>query len=1338
MPKTKASSKSTKTKRVRKPLWKRKRLWVTLVVLLVPGGGMVVLTRTDALSGVVLSGISDAVGGDASASSVRMTWGGRVVIEDLTIDAPGVQEAAGRVLSASQLVAEVDWSSTLGGSPRVKDLKIIRPLVRISVNSETGTLNLAALKGSSGTGGELQIPSFTIVDGTIETGEHTSTLYSPLRGSTLRVDGSGGQVPGSPDVYRYAFTELNSTGGPAPDPTKVTGTLNLEAGTVFAELVGLDLSEWSRRTLPSAYQPLWEQLQLRGRVPRARFSHAPATGPEFGVDVDVVTMRVPVDLREAVGKQLVELDDVSGTLGFSGAGFDADIEGVFEGLPVELTLHADRLTPDTPARLLLSVEGYTLASQPTWLPWVPEMVDRIYERFGMPEGEVVLELSVSRGEPIAEDVPAVPRYKGSMVIAGGRAAYDEFPYPIHDISARFEFDNEEVRIVKFEGTGATGGTLSATGHIRPPGDGAEVLVDIAVRDVALDDEFREAMPASRRPIVDVLFDRRAYEKLREQGLIRSSADPVSAAMLFDLAGTADLDIRVFRPLGDDSRYSTTIDVHIADAGLVPEGFGYPVIGRDIDLEITPRLATIRGGTLEGLTGMTGTITGEVAFPKGGDASPDLLIEARSMPIDRTLALALPDNGLAGSGSPRDALIDLGMTGVVNGRARVMRTQDERLNFEVLATLDNVASASGETLRLEGVTGDLRITRDDFEAMGLSGRIGGSPFAGGVRVVFARPLYGVESSIRGDFDAEDIELSAPFEDLASRFDDDAGSALVRLREKLAPEGRVDASLLFEAISSNQLNYTLHLAPKSDLSIRFDDERWEAHQPQGELTVTPGFARFDEFSAALGIADGERFSTLLSGVLPIGEGEGVLEMRTSAMHLDSATARTLLRKRFSGAQTALDTLGIHDAIFDLEATLRMTGGKTDGDWSITPSAVDLLRAGVNTETAATGSVQGTGGAVLIPDLTLDAETWTLHLQGGRDAEGAGSFGLSLETRALNDSLYSLVPPRVSQALRGMELTLAGAFALDNATLTLSPDAPIRLTGDLRYDGLSARIGAPIGGARGTGRVTASEETFDLTLAMDEVTIARIGVTDATLRAVRHGPGKDLLIPTLRGDVHGGLLFGRGVVRTSRLPVTYEMSAELASVRFAGVLGDLDVAGQGTETDRGLLDAGFLLYGRLDRVHERRGRATMRVQGGRVLDLPGIIPLLELSNLQAPANERVDLAYADLFIGGGTAIVDRLTLFSDSLRIAGTGDVDLGTLGVDLAFSTYGARYVPILSPLLEGLREEIASTRVTGTLNKPVFRTEQLRSTRALLDAITGPEPASARPPQREPEPPAGRP
>ena len=38
-----------------------------------------------------------------------------------------------------------------------------------------------------------------------------------------------------------------------------------------------------------------------------------------------------------------------------------------------------------------------------------------------------------------------------------------------------------------------------------------------------------------------------------------------------------------------------------------------------------------------------------------------------------------------------------------------------------------------------------------------------------------------------------------------------------------------------------------------------------------------------------------------------------------------------------------------------------------------------------------------------------------------------------------------------------------------------------------------------------------------------------------------------------------------------------------------------------------------------------------------MPGMVPLLELSNLQAPAGERVDLAFVDFFVDaveGGTA--------------------------------------------------------------------------------------------------------
>ena len=1323
MPAEKDSSRpEAQRTRKRKPLWKRKRLWALLLLVGLPGGAMVIATRTEALKGVVLSGVEKALGCEASATSVRLTWAGRIVVRELRSIAPDVEGPAAQILLAPRVVAEVDWASALGGTPELTGVTLVKPDVRVSQHVETGALNVTALRGGTGGVGTLELPRIEITDGQITLGEHSDMWYAPLTGSTLRVDGTGGQSPDDPDLFEYALNELDARGNLASGLTRISGTADLDAGTVEARLSALDLGDWSRRSLPSAYQPLWERMALRGKVPGANLTYSPADGLAFGLDVEGVTLNLPIALREAQGEKLVEMRAGTGSITLSAEGFGAELSGAIEDIDsVRIDLQADRFAADTPARLELTIDDYRLSSAPALEPIAPLIVPKILARFGAPQGIFDVDFLLTRGEPKQPGVASDWTYTGTSRISEGTASFEEFPYPIRNIEAEFAFTEEAFEIVSFEGDGATGGRLSATGRIAPPGDGAEVIVNVSVQGVPLDDTFREAMPDSRRPIFDVLFDREAYDELRKARLVRASDDRPNGATPFDLAGRADLDIRVYRPIGMDSRYSTEIGVRIAEAGIVPIAFPYPVIGRDIELEITPRLATVHSASLTGLTGMTGAISGTIAFPKGGEAMPDLRISARSTPIDRALRLALPEATVAGGASAREALTELGVTGVVRAEAHVRRDNSGRLGFEVNASLEDVASRDDEPLRLQNVTGELVITRDTFEAKDLAGTVGGSPFTGSVEIDFSRPLFGVEQRLEGTFDAEGIDLSAPFEDLASRFDEQAGARLERMRAELIPSGRADAQLTFSVTGSQEVEYALRIEPRSNVSLMVNNERWVAHQAAGMITATPEGARFQDFSAAIGVEGGERFSTTLDGLYVLNGGSGELDVRADAVRLASTTAQTLIASEFEQVPGVLDVLGIEDAVFDLETTLRWTDGEPESDWTLRPVAIDLERAGVRTETTSRGEVSGNAESVRVRGLELEAPAWTLRVEGERTSDGHGSFGVEIDATSITDSLYSLMPGRTSSALRGMELQVAESLTLRDATLTLAPEDGPNLAGTLGYAGLSGRIGVPIENAIGRATFDASEEAFEVELSIDELDMAGVGVTETTVLAVRHAAGEPLLIPTLRGRMHDGLLMGRGIVRTSEEPPTYEFSAELASVRFAGVLDDLGISDESDDSapvDRGSMDAGVLMQGRLATQASRRGRITARVQGGRVLDLPGIIPLLELANLQAPSNERVDLAYLDLFIGEKTAHVDRLTLLSNSLRIAGIGEVDIPTLETDLAFSTNGQNYVPILSTLIEGLREELVSIRVTGPLSSPEFRTEQLRNTRALLDAIAG--------------------
>ncbi len=1302
----------------KKPLWRRKRAWALALLLGVPTGVGTILTSTDALGYLVLPKLARGVGGEVDAASVRLTWSGRVVMEDLEVRAPGLDGAAGRVLAVPSVVADISWGGLLTGASPVRTVRLVRPTLRVSEDTDTRQLNLALFRAAGrGGSGQASLPEIAIVSGLIELSEHDRDSFTPL--STLRVRGTLTQLAATPGIYTYRLTELDRQGQLSADAMTIEGNLNIADGSALATLTALDLADWSSRTLPSAYQSVWEQLGLRGRIPEASLTYSNTTGVEFEVAVDNVDLNLPVRLDPDRDEALVAMTDVTGTLGFSPSGFDADLGGNVEDIPVRVSLRLSSFTQTTAARMLLMIDDYALGTEPALLPAAPPIARKVLDRFSSPTATINASIEVERPEG-AGGTAAPWGYRGRVELTGGEARYEEFTYPLTDINAVFEFNNEAFLIAECTGTPISGGTASITGSITPPGDGAEVDIRVEARGVPIDDVFRDAMPPDRRDAVDVLFDDRAHDRLIEAGLFRAVGNE-----RFRFGGEADLDIHIYRPLGPDSRYTTNIEARIPEAGVVPIGFPYPVIARDVVLNIGPGNVEIRPATLEGLSGMVGSIEGNVALLPGGKVDPDVRLTARGMPIDEALLQALPSEEGVGAGafSPRQALEELELIGAIDGSAHVRKEPDGRIGFEVYADLVGVRTEAGAAVPLNDVNGRMRITLDTLGLSDLTGVVGGAPFDGALDVVFPRPLFGIESLVEARFAAKQLDLRVPLENLASRFNPSSATTLSSLRERFDPAGLVDSTIDIVLRGAADPDYTLRVTPRSDASFTIEGLRHTIEAPAGTATISPDRAQFDGFSAAIGIEGQGRSPLHLDGMLPLraSAGPGELTVSAESLRLDSQLVERTLRALSPGALQTLAGIGIEDALFSIDGAATGPADDRRFTWRATPQAIDVHRRDVRTGFDASGAIVGEGEGIRLEQLALSTDGWDLTLDGAFDAAGAGTVALGASATEMNDNLLSILPVEAARALEGLDVRILGLLVLDGARLTFDGAGGAGIAGDLAFEGLSMSVGTEIEIDAGTAKLAGDSTQLTIEAWGQRGRCSGISITDARLSLTRTGPlGSPLRVPTITARAHGGRIVAEAVVRSDRGTPYYEFNGQLAGVRFGDVLVDLGAADADADRDRGLVDANLTLAGPLGDGDGRRGRIIARVQGGRVLDMPGVIPLLELANLQAPANERVDLGYIDIFINGDDALVDRLALFSRTILVAGTGRIDIASLGIDLAVSTKGAGYVPILSPLIEGIRDELLSTRVSGTLREPEFRTEQFRNTRALLDAITGAE------------------
>ncbi|MEZ6163975.1 MAG: hypothetical protein R3B67_06020 [Phycisphaerales bacterium] len=129
-------------------------------------------------------------------------------------------------------------------------------------------------------------------------------------------------------------------------------------------------------------------------------------------------------------------------------------------------------------------------------------------------------------------------------------------------------------------------------------------------------------------------------------------------------------------------------------------------------------------------------------------------------------------------------------------------------------------------------------------------------------------------------------------------------------------------------------------------------------------------------------------------------------------------------------------------------------------------------------------------------------------------------------------------------------------------------------------------------------------------------------------------------------------------------------------------------------------------------------MEIKGGSVLALPGLINLIEASNLSLPTGATIDLAQARFYVDGPNLAFEQLSASSRRVEILGYGTVNWENRGVDLRFRSRAINPIPIVSSLFETLRDELITTRVTGTIDKLEYSVSQFSGTRQLVNALLG--------------------
>jgi len=195
------------------------------------------------------------------------------------------------------------------------------------------------------------------------------------------------------------------------------------------------------------------------------------------------------------------------------------------------------------------------------------------------------------------------------------------------------------------------------------------------------------------------------------------------------------------------------------------------------------------------------------------------------------------------------------------------------------------------------------------------------------------------------------------------------------------------------------------------------------------------------------------------------------------------------------------------------------------------------------------------------------------------------------------------------------------------------------------------------------------------------------------------------------------------TCKLPqVDWQLKGRISHLDLESMMAALGI--EGRETPAGMLRGKIELAGRRDSLSALKGQGELKIDRGRLYNLPIILSVLNLFDLKLPSESPIGEAYAAFYVENGTFYLD------DALLAGGTVPVHIrGTIGlkdgvplqeqaIDLLFSVVAKKGLLNKIPLVnivkrltvDQLRKYVFQARAVGT-----FSDYELKSIPKLLTA-----------------------
>ncbi len=1331
-------SKQAKAKRRRLPRWchcSPKRVGITVLVLglLVVFTGWLV-TRSPLTRWAIMRAIEKSVPLDASCASVRIGVDGIVRIKNLRVG--DRDHPAGAILEVPLCLIDVDWSTLFSSQVRVRDITLDDALVRVSIARDTGDLNLQPLFAISGGGGDFDVPGVVLHEARVEFGEHDAGGFELLE--ELVLDGQLRRLVG-----RSGFAvDLSERRGPLHIAGEVTPS------RASLEMFGMSLGRFGPEAMPTSIRDVMLSMDLEGEIPSVRLDYTEQNGITASAKLDGVALNLPFERDgtfSAQPKDLARMTGVVGSISVSRKGLKAEIEGSIEDLhyAAQLQSYGD---PDGDAfTLTLATKNFLLEEHPRLMPYMPKAIERALADFSKPTGEVDALIEIAGVITPDGQFKSIVLRSGVVRVRDMRASHVAFPYELMDVSGEIRFDARGAELVGFTGRGVSGATATAFGSVSPLNENALLTLNASLQGVQIDEHLRNALGDQRGFVLDELFSNARLQELHDKQLI----DGLDS---FVMGTSVDLDFSIVS--GPDGAWASAT-LRIDKAGVLPDRFPLPFYAEDVVIEVSTHSVELRSGRFTSLDGEEIELNARADITMLDDGSfdidPRLDIVARGV---RSSPLIMYASSQAGLPHTRERpwtgrmMLDLGIDGRFDAEVAVLRRDDGSIGYEI------DARGEGATVTPTGFpeAGELRVTdirghvvADEFHvSIEASGLAGGAP----VQTKTLLQFGGVVPRVDSHTIATGVDVSLAVEQIIGAFAKTPARTVEALRAKRNPSGIAD-------VETRILMQTIKDDPTVDVRIT-NARKMEFDDPLGRMTVdrTEGSATwttreeivFASFGADVSVDQKDQGRLTLDGSLDLSEDTPNFDLSIEAtgMRLGAALAKEAIRRGLDeDSRRRVESLELAGLV-DASVTLFKTPG-TDAiaSGTLRPKRISFRKGDRRLKLLdTTGEIDFDGRGLVLRDFRAMLEGWEIEARGSlvRDSDGIEINGeLFSQGPELTDDVLGALSQGAIETAKAIGLVASGAGSLDLTQIHARFDDAGDLT-ELAIDGRAHLESASLLAAVD---IEQADITADYAIRRDHQDDLRVSAilsaptflvegvraSDGHLR-IQSRDGGSLWIPEFSASSHGGRFAGSAIFEgiATDAPPKYSLVLRIGEVEFAPLLADLgkgladdtaeQTAEESAQPDRGVLVGELSLTGEIGNLETQRGRGSARIFGGRVVDIPLLLQLVRVANLQLPSNEVVDLAIASFYFDGPRIVFEDLSAFAGPVEIFGFGTMTMPEMTLDLRFVPRRSSPIPIVGPLIESISRELMTARVRGTLQDRQFAAEPLRGAFSLIGRMTG--------------------